>query len=88
MQFICCSVLAANENMLLRDWLIWLILQIGKDPDVRVDSLFVLGEVMPVETAKTQLKVTVPYNSQHKYFFLSELVKVTIHTTRSTNTSS
>jgi len=43
---------------------------IGKDPDVRVDQLFVLGEVIPVETAKTQVKVTMPYNSQHMYFFV------------------
>ena len=48
-------------------------IQIGKDPDVRVEKLFVLGEVIPVETAKTQVKVTVPYNAQHMYFFLSKL---------------
>ena len=52
-------------------------IQIGKDPDVRVEKLFVLGEVIPVETAKTQVKVTVPYNAQHMYFFLSKLCAYT-----------
>ncbi|XP_056013481.1 acyl-CoA 6-desaturase-like isoform X4 [Ostrea edulis] len=41
----------------------------GKDPDVRVDQLFVVGERMPVEVAKSN-KSSMPYNQQHKYFFL------------------
>ncbi|XP_064598122.1 acyl-CoA 6-desaturase-like [Liolophura sinensis] len=40
-----------------------------KDPDVRIDKLFVVGDVMPVEKAKEK-KQTMPYNLQHKYFFL------------------
>ncbi|XP_067929680.1 acyl-CoA 6-desaturase-like [Watersipora subatra] len=43
---------------------------IGKDPDVRVEALFVVGNVMPVETAKSQEKVTMPYNWQHRYFLI------------------
>jgi len=46
--------------------------QIGKDPDVRLEKVFVIGKTMPVEIAKSQDKVTVPYNKQHKYFFLSK----------------
>ncbi|KAL3854986.1 hypothetical protein ACJMK2_014218 [Sinanodonta woodiana] len=42
---------------------------INKDPDVRVESIFVLGDVMPVEVAKTRKK-SLPYNWQHRYFFL------------------
>lgn len=41
-----------------------------KDPDVRVDKLFVVGEVMPIEVAKTRKEVSVPFNQQHKYFFI------------------
>uniref|UniRef100_A0A8W8KT35 Cytochrome b5 heme-binding domain-containing protein n=1 Tax=Magallana gigas TaxID=29159 RepID=A0A8W8KT35_MAGGI len=40
----------------------------GKDPDVRVDQLFVVGEKMPLEVAKSK-KSNMPYNQQHKYFF-------------------
>ncbi|XP_078326001.1 acyl-CoA 6-desaturase-like isoform X3 [Crassostrea virginica] len=40
----------------------------GKDPDVRVDQLFVVGEKMPIEVAKSN-KSAMPYNQQHKYFF-------------------
>lgn len=39
-----------------------------KDPDVRIDALFVVGEKMPIEKAKT--KTSIPYNLQHKYWFL------------------
>ena len=60
-------------------------IQIGKDPDVRVEKLFVLGEVIPVETAKTQVKVTVPYNAQHMYFFLSKLSAYTFSADSSSN---
>ena len=60
-------------------------IQIGKDPDVRVEKLFVLGEVIPVETAKTQVKVTVPYNAQHMYFFLSKLCAYTFSADSSLN---
>ena len=60
-------------------------IQIGKDPDVRVEKLFVLGEVIPVETAKTQVKVTVPYNAQHMYFFLSKLCAYTFFADSSSN---
>lgn len=41
---------------------------IGKDPDVRIDKLFVVGDVMPVEVAKTRKK-SMPFNLQHRYFF-------------------
>lgn len=41
---------------------------IDKDPDVRIDKLFVVGSVMPVEVAKTRKK-SMPFNHQHKYFF-------------------
>ncbi|XP_060566805.1 acyl-CoA 6-desaturase-like [Ruditapes philippinarum] len=41
---------------------------IDKDPDVRIDKLFVVGEVMPVEVAKTRKK-SMPFNWQHRYFF-------------------
>ncbi|CAC5410891.1 unnamed protein product [Mytilus coruscus] len=42
-------------------------LKLDKDPDVRVEQLFVVGEVMPVEVAKSGKK-SFPYNQQHKYF--------------------
>nr|AIC34709.1 delta-5 fatty acyl desaturase [Mimachlamys nobilis] len=42
---------------------------INKDPDVALDKLFVIGEVMPVQVAKTRTK-SMPFNLQHKYFFL------------------
>ncbi|XP_061165492.1 acyl-CoA 6-desaturase-like isoform X1 [Saccostrea echinata] len=41
----------------------------GKDPDVRVDQLFVVGEKMPVKVAESN-KSSMPYNLQHKYFFI------------------
>jgi len=41
---------------------------IGKDPDVRLDALFVVGEEMPVNVAKTRKK-SMPFNLQHRYFF-------------------
>ncbi|XP_076088717.1 acyl-CoA 6-desaturase-like isoform X4 [Mytilus galloprovincialis] len=40
---------------------------LDKDPDVRVEQLFVVGDVMPVEVAKSG-KSSFPYNQQHKYF--------------------
>nr|AKI89066.1 delta-6 fatty acid desaturase [Apostichopus japonicus] len=40
---------------------------IGKDPDVRQEALFVLGETMPVKVAKSGTS-TMPYNHQAKYF--------------------
>ncbi|XP_005090573.1 acyl-CoA (8-3)-desaturase isoform X1 [Aplysia californica] len=40
-----------------------------KDPDVRLDALFVVGEHMPVEVAKNRKK-SMPYNWQNYYFFL------------------
>ncbi|XP_033728460.1 acyl-CoA 6-desaturase-like [Pecten maximus] len=42
---------------------------INKDPDVAMDKLFVIGEVMPVQVAKTRRKF-MPFNLQHRYFFL------------------
>ncbi|XP_060574258.1 acyl-CoA Delta-6 desaturase-like [Ruditapes philippinarum] len=39
-----------------------------KDPDVRLDKLFVVGDVMPVQVAK-EGKASMPFNLQHKYFF-------------------
>ncbi|XP_053386747.1 acyl-CoA 6-desaturase-like [Mercenaria mercenaria] len=41
---------------------------IDKDPDVRMDRLFVVGDVMPVEVAKSRKK-SMPFNWQHRYFF-------------------
>lgn len=41
---------------------------IGKDPDVRLEKLFVIGETMPIEVAKSRSKA-VPYDFQHHYFF-------------------
>nr|ARR97144.1 delta-5 fatty acid desaturase 2 protein [Haliotis discus discus] len=41
----------------------------NKDPDVRVEELFVVGKVMPVQIAKERKK-SMPYNWQHRYFFL------------------
>lgn len=41
---------------------------INKDPDVRVDVLFVVGDTMPVDVAKERKK-SMPFNKQHKYFF-------------------
>lgn len=41
---------------------------INKDPDVRLDQLFVVGDVMPVQVAKERKK-SMPFNQQHKYFF-------------------
>lgn len=38
-----------------------------KDPDVRLEKVFVLGDVMPKRMAKK--KNTMPYNLQHQYFF-------------------
>jgi fatty acid desaturase len=40
-----------------------------KDPDVRLEALFVVGESMPVEVAKNNKK-SMPYNWQNYYFFL------------------
>ncbi|XP_041374315.1 fatty acid desaturase 2-like isoform X2 [Gigantopelta aegis] len=42
----------------------------GKDPDVRIEKLFVVGKVMPVEVAKTKSGGSMPYNWQHRYFFI------------------
>lgn len=41
---------------------------IDKDPDVRLEALFVVGEVMPVKVAQEKKK-SMPFNLQHKYFF-------------------
>jgi fatty acid desaturase 2 (delta-6 desaturase) len=40
-----------------------------KDPDVRIETLFVVGDSMPVEVAKSKKK-SMPYNWQNYYFFL------------------
>ncbi|XP_069108209.1 acyl-CoA 6-desaturase-like [Argopecten irradians] len=40
---------------------------IKKDPDVAMDKLFVIGDVMPVEVAKSR-KESMPFNWQHRYF--------------------
>ncbi|GFO18483.1 fatty acid desaturase 2-like [Plakobranchus ocellatus] len=40
-----------------------------KDPDVRLEALFVVGEHMPVKIAKEKKK-SMPYNWQNYYFFL------------------
>lgn len=39
-----------------------------KDPDVRLDALFVLGETMPKR--KAEKKTRIPFNWQHRYFFV------------------
>ncbi|XP_076087554.1 fatty acid desaturase 2-like [Mytilus galloprovincialis] len=39
----------------------------GKDPDVRLDTFMVVGDVMPVEVAKSKAK-SIPFDLQHKYF--------------------
>lgn len=41
---------------------------INKDPDVRLEQMFVLGEEMPKRIAKEKKK-SLPYNWQHRYFF-------------------
>lgn len=41
---------------------------INKDPDVKLDTVFVVGENIPKKVAKTK-KNTMPYNWQHRYFF-------------------
>jgi len=41
----------------------------GKDPDVRMDAIFVVGDKMPEQIAKEK-KSSMPYNWQHRYFFL------------------
>jgi len=41
---------------------------IDKDPDVRVEAVFVLGEEMPKRVAKKK-QFSLPYNWQHCYFF-------------------
>ncbi|KAL8603582.1 hypothetical protein ACOMHN_022534 [Nucella lapillus] len=40
-----------------------------KDPDVRVEKLFVIGKQMPVMIAQSQ-KSSMPYNWQHHYWFV------------------
>ncbi|XP_076458631.1 acyl-CoA 6-desaturase-like [Babylonia areolata] len=40
-----------------------------KDPDVRVEKLFVIGKQMPVKIAQTQ-KSSMPYNWQQHYWFV------------------
>nr|KAG5714734.1 hypothetical protein BaRGS_000222 [Batillaria attramentaria] len=40
-----------------------------KDPDMRVEALFVVGDTMPVKVAKSWKK-SMPYNWQHHYFFV------------------
>lgn len=42
---------------------------IDKDPDVRLDALFVVGEEIPKKVAKERKK-SMPFNWQHKYFFV------------------
>ncbi|NWT08321.1 FADS2 desaturase, partial [Vireo altiloquus] len=44
-----------------------------KDPDVNMLHIFVLGDTQPVEYGKKKLKY-LPYNHQHEYFFLSEIL--------------
>ncbi|CAH1788188.1 unnamed protein product [Owenia fusiformis] len=39
-----------------------------KDPDVRLDQLFVVGQTMPIKVAKKG-DSKMPYNLQHNYFF-------------------
>lgn len=60
------------------DWWNWLHYQhhakpnvLNKDPDVRLDALFALGEDMPKLIAKEKRKniLGLPFNLQHKYFF-------------------
>ncbi|PAA74463.1 hypothetical protein BOX15_Mlig034529g6, partial [Macrostomum lignano] len=41
----------------------------NKDPDVRIQPLFVVGKTMPKETAANPKSPYVPYHFQHRYFF-------------------
>ncbi|KAH8851942.1 Acyl-CoA 6-desaturase [Schistosoma japonicum] len=47
---------------------------IDKDPDVRLEPVFVIGDNMPRRAASSDSKWTwhFPYEHQHKYFFLSK----------------
>ena len=45
-------------------------LQINKDPDVRLDTFFVLGDVIPKRVAEKR-KSLMPFNWQQSYFFVS-----------------
>ncbi|XP_072180684.1 acyl-CoA 6-desaturase-like [Diadema setosum] len=42
---------------------------INKDPDVRLEKLFVVGEKMPITVAESG-ESNMPFNHQHKYFFI------------------
>lgn len=42
---------------------------INKDPDVRLEKVFVLGEEIPKRVARDN-KWSLPFNHQHKYFFI------------------
>lgn len=42
---------------------------LDKDPDVRLQPLFVLGDKMPIEVATKHPNRHIPYNFQHQYFF-------------------
>ncbi|ESO99481.1 hypothetical protein LOTGIDRAFT_113523 [Lottia gigantea] len=42
---------------------------LNKDPDTRLEALFVVGDVMPVKVAERK-KDSMPYNWQHRYFLV------------------
>ncbi|GAB1607722.1 fatty acid desaturase 2-like isoform X1 [Argonauta hians] len=42
---------------------------LDKDPDIRIDKCFVIGDTMSLEVAKKKKK-SMPYNFQHRYFFI------------------
>ena len=48
-----------------------LFFQMDKDPDVRVEALFVIGKQMPVKIGQERKK-SMPYNWQQYYFFASK----------------
>lgn len=54
---------------------------INKDPDIKMDIFFVLGETVPKEVAKSRTGF-MPYQHQHKYFpFLLPLLLIPVYYT-------
>ncbi|VDQ05282.1 unnamed protein product [Trichobilharzia regenti] len=49
---------------------------IDKDPDTRLEPVFVVGENLPRRAASSESKWSwhLPYEYQHKYFFLIDLI--------------
>ncbi|XP_078694413.1 acyl-CoA Delta-4 desaturase-like [Branchiostoma floridae x Branchiostoma belcheri] len=51
---------------------------IHKDPDIRVEAVFVVGDVMPVQVAKKN-KNGPPYNLQHLYYMILTVALVPVY---------